>query len=217
MATPERGHPAGLLPGLVLGTLEAEQVAGVETHLALCTECAARVAELRGFAEQVRAAQKRRRSPGAIAGWASAVVAVIALMMITGGFAGYAFRDANPSATEREAARQGDLLEAFARGDVLSSSVIAGDVSVTFFRAPGKGVGFARVSGMPSLPTGKAYKAWVTKDGASFEAGTFTTSHGGVWLSAPGDLGGYQALVFTIEDREARQPAQAPFAVIQLQ
>ncbi len=162
--------------------------------------------------------EKKRRSAGAIAMWAAAVAAGIALTMIVGGFVGYAFRDANPSGTERDASRQGELVQAFAEGTVAVSQVQAGGVSAKLLRAPGQSEGFAWVSGMPSLPAGKAYQAWFTKDGKSFEpSDTFTTSHGGTWLGAAANLDGYSAMAFTIEDSGgAIQPTQAPFAVVNL-
>ena len=162
--------------------------------------------------------EKKRRSAGAIAAWAAAIAAGIALTMIVGGFVGYALRDANPNGTERDTARQGDLVRAFAEGNVAVSQVQAGGVSAKLLRAPGQSEGFAWVSGMPSLPAGKAYQAWFTKDGKSYEpSGTFTTSHGGTWLGAASNLDGYSAMAFTIEDAGgAAQPSQAPFAIMNL-
>lgn len=162
--------------------------------------------------------EKKRRSAGAIAMWASAIAAGLALTMIVGGFVGYAFRDANPTGTERDASRQGDLVQAFAEGTVAVSQVQAGGLSAKLLRAPGQSEGFAWVSGLPSLPAGKAYQAWFTKDGKSFEpSDTFTTNHGGTWLGAAANLDGYSAMAFTIEDSGgATQPTQAPFAVVDL-
>ena len=68
-------------------------------------------------------------------------------------------------------------------------------------------------------PEGKAYQAWFTRDGASFEPSTvFSTRQGGVWLPATAALDQYAAIGFTIEDDAgAKQPTQAPFAVMPLQ
>lgn len=162
--------------------------------------------------------EEKRRGAGTIALWASAIAAAVALTMIAGGFVGYALRDANPSGTERDAQRQGELVQAFAEGNVAVSETTSGGVSAKLLRAPGQSEGFAWVSGMPSLADGKAYQAWFTKDGKSFEpSGTFTTSHGGTWLGAAGSLDGYSAMAFSIEDSAgAKQLTQAPFIVVNL-
>jgi len=236
--TDQNDHPVDLLPELALGVLDAEEAVRVEDHLEECEECAAEFAEIRhvaglmeraargteGAAEDLESegeeapVEKKRRGAGTIAAWASAVAVAVALTMIAGGFVGYAFRDANPSGTERDAQRQGNLVQAFAEGTVAVSQLQAGGLSAKLLRAPGQSEGFAWVSGMPSLTAGKVYQAWFTKDGKSFEpSDTFTTNHGGVWLAAAGSLDSYSALAFTIEDSAgAAQPTQAPFAVVNL-
>ncbi|MDZ7727947.1 MAG: anti-sigma factor [Dehalococcoidia bacterium] len=84
------------------------------------------------------------------------------------------------------------------------------------FAYPASPATFALVEGLPSLPEGKAYQAWFTPDGETFEpSDVFRESRGGVWLSASQDMGQYAAAAFTIEDEDgAEAPTQDPFVVI---
>lgn len=228
----QNDHPVNLLPELSRGDLEADEAARLREHLSGCESCSAAFRELVDAAGAPASpgegeddalgdqgeGEPRRRSAGAIAGWVAMIAAILALTLVVGGFVGYAFRDANPTGTEKDTGRQGDLVQAFAQGTVAVSETQNGAVSIKLLRVPGKSDTFAWVNGLPSLPAGKAYQAWFSTDGATFEpSNTFTTDHGGAWLSAKDNIDKYTQLTFTIEDESgARQPSQPPFALVNL-
>jgi hypothetical protein len=74
------------------------------------------------------------------------------------------------------------------------------------------------VNDLPALPAGKAYQAWFTKDGATFEPSTvFTNASGGIWIAAGDSVDAYAAMGLTIEDAAGvAAPTQSPFLVIEL-
>ncbi len=237
----ETPHPVDLLPELALGVLPEEDAATVRAHLADCPSCEAEFAEMRRVALLLplaaedtapspavkdglleRIAREPRALPAPVARrrtlpWFAAAAAGVALLVV-GGAVGYVLNSSDNSDLKQEIARQGDLVEAVARGNASTAHTTSGDVQMAFLRAPGASEGFAWVEGMPTLPSGKAYEAWFSKDGKTFEPSTvFTTDNGGVWIDAGSDLGGFAAMAFTIEDAGgSQQPTQAPFAVMDL-
>ncbi|MEO9254888.1 MAG: anti-sigma factor, partial [Tepidiformaceae bacterium] len=113
-------------------------------------------------------------------------------------------------------AQQG-LVAALVQGTARTNHVQAGDMQMTFVHAPGADSGYVSAENLPALPAGKAYEAWFSKDGTEMEASTVFTSGHGTWIEAPGPIGQYVAMGFTIEDAGgAKAPTTAPFALISL-
>jgi len=90
---------------------------------------------------------------------------------------------------------------AAARGTLQTSEARQGDAWAAFVRAPGATWGYVWVDGLPPLPADKAYQAWLSRDGRSYEPNAvFDVSKGGVWLWTESSLDQYQDLQLTIED-----------------
>jgi hypothetical protein len=99
---------------------------------------------------------------------------------------------------------------------MLTSEATNGGAWAAFVRAPGATWGYVWVDGLPALPSGKAYQAWLTRDGKTFEpSATFDVSKGGVWVWADAQLESYAGLGLTIEDAKgARTPSEEPFVKV---
>lgn len=233
------------LAELALGALSGDEAAAVRAHLAGCSDCAAeyeemaRVASLlplaaedvappAGIKESVfaRIAQDRPptaapagiRSPRAVpVRWLGGIAAGIALLLVAGGAIGFALRgDGSEAGLKATASLQARALQAAAQGTLKVAHGEQGGASASVLIAPGVDQVFAVMAGLPPLPSGKAYQAWFTKDGATFEPSrVFTTAEGGAWLPAAGDADAYAAMGLTIEDAGgATAPSSAPFIVV---
>jgi hypothetical protein len=233
-----------LLPELALGVLADPDADSVRSHLAECESCRAEYDEMTRVAKLLplvaddaapspavkdglleRIAHEPRplplreaRSAGRPAWWLGAIAAGVAALLVLAGAAGYALHSNDNSDLKRANADQAQVLAAVARGDAHTVQAQSGQMKLTLISAPQASEAFAYVTGMPALPEGKAYQAWFSKDGKTFEPSTvFTTNDGGVWLSANSALNGYSTAAFTIEDSAgARQPTQQPFAAVDL-
>jgi hypothetical protein len=157
----------------------------------------------------------RSRSPRRLVPIAFAAVAAAAVIAAL--FIGYLLADSDGGGLKDENARYAALAEA-AANDELGRAVGRGQGTVTVVSAPGLDWAYARVSGLPPLAAGKAYQAWLSRDGKVLEPGeVFTKSEGAVWLKLGGSLADYAFMGFTIEDDDgASQPTQAPFLSIDL-
>lgn len=236
--TEHAGHPVEFLPELAMGVLPPQEAAPLRAHLAECETCRdeyeemARVtrllplaAEERAPAPELRSAvldriareprsldAKRAASPKRR--WLLEAAAAVALIFGTGVAA---FLIGRSGGGDSAAPRDQAIVQAAAQGTLQTLRVQDGDFQASLVRAPGASEGFAWLSGMPALPGGKAYQAWFTKDGKTFEPSTVFRGDGGVWLPADGPIDEYAAIGFTVEDSGgAKQPTQAPFAVVDL-
>jgi hypothetical protein len=137
---------------------------------------------------------------------------------VAAGVVGYALHSGDSSDLKRVSADEAQVLTAVARGDAHTVQAQSGQMRLTLISAPQSREAFAYVKGMPPLQEGRAYQAWFSKDGKTFEPSTvFTTDDGGVWLTANGAVGGYSTMAFTIEGSGgAKQPTQQPFAAVDL-
>ncbi len=235
----ELEHPLGFLPELALGVLPAIDATSVSAHLSGCASCRAEHAEIARVvgmlplaatdvspSETVKAGMLERisREPrtmvgrGERYGWWSAVAASGAVLLMAGTLAGFAIgrSGGNEDQLRTQLKRQGALVQAAARGTMLTSEATDGDAWAALVRAPGATWGYVWVDGLPALPTGKAYQAWFTHDGKSFEpSATFGVSKGGVWVWAGGEVESYAGLGITIEDAEgAKTPTAEPFVKV---
>jgi hypothetical protein len=241
-------HPVDYLPELALGVLPEAEAAEIEAVVTACEECKEELRLLQSAvrvlpaaaspgepsplvrdavlqrirAEQLDAtaapAARAIREPANVVrprwAWLGAAVAAAIAAIVAAGVGGYALRGGD-SADARETA----VVEAAGRGDLLVARFEDGGVETSLVRAPGESDAFAWVENLPALPEGKAYQAWFTRDGATFEpSDVFTASDGGTWLSADAAIDDYAAMGFTIEDKGgAETPSSAPFVVVELQ
>lgn len=238
--THEPAHPREWLPELALGVLPEAEADPVRAHLEGCAECReefaimARAAEVLPLAapaeapstdgrERLLARVKTEPRAGATiltfprrALWSAAAAAAVVLVFVGAG----AFWAGSQSATgdDELAGRQEAVVLAAATGELEVSRGGGGTARVALVRAPGEQSGFAYVEGLPELPEGRAYQAWFSRDGASFEpSSVFDSADGGVWLDANDAMRNYVALAFTIEDAGgAEQPTSDPFTVVPL-
>lgn len=155
--------------------------------------------------------------------WAWMVpVAAAAAALLVGAFGGYLVRGGGGGGAdadfERVAAINAGAVESAAKGELRVSRGELGSVKVALVRTAGGANAYVHAEGMPPLPEGKAYQAWFTKDGKTFEpSDTFTNPGGGTWVPANGAVEGYAAMGLTIEDADGVDaPTQAPFVVIDL-
>jgi predicted anti-sigma-YlaC factor YlaD len=234
-------HAVDLLPELALGVLPEDEADTLRQHLAGCESCRAEFEEMERVARLLPlAAADVSPSPAVKEGllerieheprplvpretahrprwWIGAVAAAVAALVVIGGIGGYLLRGDSDTAGQ-DAGRDAQLLASVAQGSAATAKAGSGGLQLSFLRSPGAAEGFAWVQSFPALPEGKAYQAWFTKDGTTFEPGeVFSTENGGVWLKASSDLGDYAAMAFTIEDSAGvKEPTQAPFVVVPL-
>jgi hypothetical protein len=154
--------------------------------------------------------------------WFGAAAAGIAVLIL-GGLAGFLIGHGGGGNSSADALlkannlRQAALVQAVANGTVARTTATQGGATATLLRAPGSSDAFAWLEGLPALPAGKAYEAWVTPDGKQFEPSTVFSNGQGVWLVASRDFGSYAAVALTIEDKAgASQPTQPPFLEVKL-
>lgn len=237
-------HPSEFLPELALGVLSEPDAAAVREHLAGCAECTLELREIErvaamlpfavedsapssamkaGLMERI-AREPRRLRPHAAEHrppwfWLGAAAAGIAVLVLAG-VAGFLIGDNGGSsngALQAENLRTAALVQSVANGTVATTRVTENGTTATLLRAPGSSDAYAWLEGLPPLPAGKAYQAWLTTDGKKMEPSTVFSNGQGVWLIAGSDFGSYQAVALTIEDAGgARQPTQAPFFEVQL-
>ena len=160
------------------------------------------------------------RAPAPIRRWALLLAGAAAAVILVAGSARYLAGGLNgdESALRGQVARQTSLVEAAARGTLSVSRAEDGTQRMALAYAPGSADAFVYVSGLAAPPPGKAFQAWFTRDGKTFEAAeVFKIRDGGVWLKAKGQLSDYAAAGFTIEDEAgAKTPGQAPFMTLPL-
>ncbi|MGH2634384.1 MAG: anti-sigma factor [Tepidiformaceae bacterium] len=242
-----QAHPADLLPELALGVLPEAEAESVREHLAGCTECTAELREMdrvagllpfgvedvapspaikAGLMERI-AHEPRRLQPPTRPHlrpryWLGAAAAGIAVLVLAGAVGFLLGNSGGGSASgsgslKAENLRQAALVQSVANDTVLKSTVTEGPASATLLRAPGSSDAYAWLEGLPALPAGKAYQAWLTSDGKQFDPSTVFSNGQGVWLVAGRDFGTYAVVALTIEDAGgARQPTQAPFLEVKL-
>lgn len=230
-------HPQDLLPELALGVLAEGDAAEVREHLDACDSCRAEFAEMERVARLLPLANDDvRLSPAVREGvmtrigreprraaskpkwrWRPlAMAAGVALLIGAGIGIGFGIGNGggNSSGTS---GRDSALMTALLNGSAETSQVQSGDLSMRFVHAPGATEGYVSGQGLPPLPVGKAYEAWFTKDGTHMEPATVFTSGSGAWIEAPGPIGQYVAVGFTVEKASgAKAPSTQPFAVVPL-
>ncbi|HEY8622596.1 MAG TPA: anti-sigma factor [Casimicrobiaceae bacterium] len=112
------------------------------------------------------------------------------------------------------AQQQQQVLAALASGARIVQLSGQNDIVATLVQPRSDGAAFV-VGNMPALPSGKAYEAWVIRDGKPAPAGVFKASGFSI-MTLKVDTAGAQAVAFTIEsDRGSQTPtlpivAQAP-------
>jgi hypothetical protein len=238
-------HPVEFLPELALDVLPEGEAERVREHLAGCETCGAEYAEMSRVAlllplsveealpspalrEQVlgRIAVRDTRAPAPPGGrilrprawaWAGAAAAAVAAFAVVGGAIGYAIRG-DDGALEQEAERQGLVVRAAADGTLRMARAQSGEASAVLLLAPGSTATFAKLENLPTLPEGKAYQAWFTRDGQVLEPGpVFEQAGDGVWLEAGSAVAEFVGFGLTIEDADgAEQPTTDPIFFIDL-
>ncbi len=107
------------------------------------------------------------------------------------------------------------VLTALASGARVTPLVSANGVQAQLVRPANGGTAYV-VGTLPAPPPGKAYQAWLIRDGQPVDAGVFKPS-GFAILAVHGDLNGAQLLAFTLEpehgSRAPTQPAVAQAAL----
>jgi hypothetical protein len=209
------GHPAEYLPHLALGNLPRARAEAVRAHVQACETCRAELDRLVRAARHLPLAARApaRMPPRWIMACAAAATAIA---MVVGAFlAGRAMSDG----ASGDAALDRQLARAAALGRLEVSTATNDGARISVVRDRESSDAFAWVEQLPVLETGRAYQAWLSPDGMSFEpSGVFTEDEGGVWLSAEKPLDNYSLLALTIEDRDgADVPSGAPFLVVRLQ
>lgn len=233
-------HPVEWLPELALGGLDDETAEGVRAHLEGCDSCRAeydqmvRVAELLPLAADLpdetepgdaraRLMERIHSEPRSLdaqrwrrRAWFAPAAAAAAVVLMVGAAAFVAGRETSGDAQAELVERQEAIVVAAAEGALDVSQAENDGTRVRVVRAPVSRASFALVEGLPALPDDKAYQAWFSQDGETFEpSDVFDVSEGGVWLSAGETMSRYVALAFTIEDEGgASAPSQAPFVVV---
>jgi anti-sigma factor RsiW len=237
----ENEHPLEFLPELALGVLPSIDATPVLVHLAGCESCRAEHGEMTRVAELLPLAasdispsaavksglmERISREPRAMVsrerriGWWGAVAASAAALLVAGSLAGFAFgrsgNDNKSTQLETELRRQTVLVQAAAKGTMQSSEAWYEGAWAAVVRAPGATWGYVWVDGLPTLPDGKVYQAWFTRDGKTFEpSATFAFSEGGVWVRADSRLDSYAGLGLTIEDAAGgKWPSEDPFVKV---
>lgn|GEM_PF-3344074 len=236
----EQEHPLEFLPELALGVLAEEEAPGIRAHLDTCASCRAEynimaeAARLLPYAvEDVEPApsvksglmerianEPRVLRPRALRpAWQrfGAIAAAAAVLIVLGGVLGAVLAGDGDAGLEAENARQGALVRAVAEGNARRDTFESGAMRANVVYAPGQRTAFALLQGMPALPDGKAYQAWFIEGGAPRPSTVFSSAEDGVWLDSPGDVAGFAAMAFTIEDEDGAQaPSQPPFLVVEL-
>ena len=240
-------HPLDYLPELALNVLGEAEAIPLRLHLADCDLCRGEFDEMSrvtrflplaaedmepastlkdGVFERISA--EKRVLPFRPAGnmirprlwqWRGAIAASVAALLLAGGAAGFALRGGGDTLSTRDSARQAQALESAARGDLRVMRIQQGSERVALLHSPGSKDAFVLVEGLRPLPEGKAYQAWFTHDGKTFEpSAVFKDGTGAMWLPAADAIDGYAAMGFTIEDADggAGTPSSAPFIVLDL-
>ena len=150
--------------------------------------------------------------------WAGAVAASIAAFVVGGAALGYLVRGGGNASLEREAVFQAQVVESAARGDLRVARIQDGTMRAAIVRAPGSHQAYILAENLPAHENGKAYQAWFSKDGKTFEpSSVFTDAQGRTWLTAAGPVDEYAAIGLTIEDADgASTPSSAPFMLVDL-
>jgi hypothetical protein len=235
----ELEHPLEFLPELALGVLPAIDATSALAHLAGCESCRAEYEQmtrvvallplaasdgapsaavksgmLDRIAREPRPMVRSRRRYGV---W-GAVAASAAALLVAGSLTGFVIGHSGNSAGQLQAElqRQTALVQAAAKGAMLTSEATNGGAWAAVVRAPGATWGYVWVDGLPALPAGKVYQAWFTRDGKTFEpSATFRFSEGGVWVQADSRLDSYAGLGLTIEDGAGgKTPSGDPFVKV---
>jgi predicted anti-sigma-YlaC factor YlaD len=234
-------HPLEFLPELALGVLPAIDAAAVVAHISTCESCRAEHDEMArvtamlplatadltpsqavkaGLMERIsrepRATVPLRRQPWRWSGAAASAAALLAVGTLAGFVIGQSRSGSNEDQLQAQIRRQSSLVQAAAKGTMLTSEATNGGAWAAVVRAPGATWGYVWVDGLPTLPTGKVYQAWFTRDGKAFEpSATFTFSEGGVWVWADSQIDSYAGLGLTIEDAAGgKTPSEDPFVKV---
>ncbi|GIW13715.1 MAG: hypothetical protein KatS3mg062_1154 [Tepidiforma sp.] len=226
-------HPDEFLSELALGVLPEAEALAVRRHLAGCGRCAAEFAELEQVAALLplaadapgpspatraallraieREASRRGRFPVPVWAWqAAAGLLLLALGAAAGWGLGRADRSPAPPDTAPEA-----LLAAAARGETLRASAASSlGVEGGVLLAPGLGLAYAHVEGLPSPPAGRVYQAWLIEGETPLPAG-FLSPAGSLLLAPGASLGAFTAFAVTLEaEGGAPAPTTDPLIVV---
>jgi anti-sigma-K factor RskA len=217
----------------LLGALSDAERASFEQHLAGCPECRLEVERLRPAAdllprsvEQVdpppslkrslmdvverEAAPQPARRPigerlrGLLGGsLRPAVAGAAVLLAVVVGYAANQMLSGDDPRTLNASVRQGVLPDASGRLEVQGN---------------GENGAILEVRGMPSLPGGRVYQAWVERDGMIDPQPTFEVGADGAGAAAvPDDLSDAQAVHLTREPRGgSRAPSEEPILTVRL-
>jgi anti-sigma factor RsiW len=147
--------------------------------------------------------------------WAGAAAAAAIGLVVAGAAFGYALR-APGAELQREAGRGSQLAQAAVEGTLFVTRAEHDGARAAVVRAAGSREAYVWVAGLPPLPAGKAYQAWFTRDGQTFEPSAVFTG-AAAWAAANDSIDGYAALGLTIEDADGAQaPTMAPIVVVDL-
>ena len=168
---------------------------------------------------QFPAAQTRPSGAASIRRWPWFAAIAAGLLLFAAGLGGFWIGSgSNDGKSNSEVNRYASIVQSAAKGTLTVDMAEAGGARVRLVRSPGSTEAYAWVEGLPSLPSGKYYKAWYIQGSAISPSAAFTSSEGNVWLPAPAKVEQFGQMGITIEsDKDAKQPSQAPFLAVQLQ
>ena len=106
------------------------------------------------------------------------------------------------------AQQQKQVLAALAGGARIVQLSGQNDIVATLVQPRSDGAAFV-IGNMPALPSGKAYEAWVIRDGKPAPAGVFKASGFSI-MTLKVDTAGAQAVAFTIEPEQGSQSPTLP-------
>lgn len=177
----------------------------------------------RGAAERPAATPSAGEStePGVIrsgdgsrrAWWRSAgMLAAAALLVVSVGLGVWATslqRRLNSRDADHRVEQQ--VLAAVAAGDRVVP-IAGSDLKAFLVQPPAGGQAYV-VGAMPAVPSGKAYEAWLIRDGKPVQAGVFKPGGGYSVMPLEGDLQGASAVAVTVEpDKGSEAPTTQPVA-----
>ncbi len=170
------------------------------------------------FTGTIQKKAERNPEPLPIRRWAIFAAMAAGLLIFAAGIGGFRIgTSSNDDKANNEIKRYAAIVQSAAKGTLAVDNAEAGGARVRLMRSPGSSEAYAWVEGLPSLPSGKVYKAWYIQGNSVSPSTAFTVSNGEVWLPAPGRVDQFGQVGITIEsDKDAKQPSQAPFMAVQL-
>ncbi|MFN0093547.1 MAG: anti-sigma factor domain-containing protein [Dehalococcoidia bacterium] len=139
--------------------------------------------------------------------WVGAVAASAAALLVAGAALGFALGDEQPDAA---APLQAAAVRAAADGTLRVARSESNGMRASVVQAPRSRSAYIQVSGLPAAPEGKAYQAWFSEDGKTFEPSDVFPDGEGAWVPAEGEVAGYAVMGVTLEDEDGATSPTLP-------